>query len=233
MSYCTIRSPITGLIGQRLVSPGNLVGKDGATLLDTISSVDPIRVSATISESEYLRLRSLRTERGGFGVPLDLILADGSVFPHKGKLVIVDRAVDVKTGTLTAVAEFPNPSALLRPGQFGRVRAAVETAENAIVIPKRAVQEIQGMQTVLVVGADNMVALRTIKPGETVGSLLVINDGLKPGERVIVDGIQKARPGTKVNPTAAPASSASEAKVDEQAQGKQTEPKPATKAEGK
>ena len=138
------------------------------------------------------------------GVPLDLILADGSVFPHKGKLVIVDRAVDVKTGTLTAIAEFPNPSALLRPGQFGRVRAAVETAENAIVIPKRAVQEIQGMQTVLVVGADNMVALRTIKPGESVGSLLVIHDGLKPGERVIVDGIQKARPGTKVNPTAAP-----------------------------
>ena len=233
LSYCTIRSPITGLIGQRLVSPGNLVGKDGATLLDTISSVDPIRVSATISESEYLRLRSLRTERGGFGIPLDLILADGSVFPHKGKLVIVDRAVDVKTGTLTAVAEFPNPSALLRPGQFGRIRAAVETAENAIVIPKRAVQEIQGMQTVLVVGADNMVALRTIKPGETVGSLLVINDGLKPGERVIVDGIQKARPGTKVNPTAAPVGSASEAKVDEQAQGKQTEPKPATKAQGK
>ena len=233
LSYCTIRSPITGLIGQRLVAPGNLVGKDGATLLDTISSVDPIRVSATISEAEYLRLRSLRTERKGFSVPLDLILADGSVFPYKGKLLIVDRAVDVKTGTLTAIAEFPNPSALLRPGQFGRVRAAVETAENAILIPKRAVQEIQGMQTVLVVGADNMVALRTIKPGESVGPLLVIHDGLKPGERVIVDGIQKARPGTRVNPTAAPASGPSEAKVDEQARGKQTDPKPASKAEGK
>ena len=233
LSYCTIRSPITGLIGQRLVAPGNLVGKDGATLLDTISSVDPIRVSATISEAEYLRLRSLRTERKGFSVPLDLILADGSVFPYKGKLLIVDRAVDVKTGTLTAIAEFPNPSALLRPGQFGRVRAAVETAENAILIPKRAVQEIQGMQTVLVVGADNMVALRTIKPGESVGSLLIVQDGLKPGERVIVDGIQKARPGTKVNPSAAPANSPSEAKADDNVAGKQAEPKPATKAEGK
>ena len=167
------------------------------------------------------------------GVPLELVLADGSVFPHKGKMVFVDRAVDIKTGTLTGIAEFPNPNAVLRPGQFGRVRASIETAENAILIPKRAVQEIQGMKTVLVVGADNMVALRTIKPGESVGPLLVVQDGLKPGERVIVDGIQKARPGTKVNPTAAPANSPSEAKVDEKAQGKQAEPKPATKAEGK
>ncbi len=233
LSYCTIRSPISGLIGQRQVAPGNLVGKDGATLLDTVSSVDPIRVVATISEAEYLRLRALRTERMGFSVPLELLLADGTVFPHKGKLVIIDRAVDVKTGTLTAIAEFPNPDALLRPGQFGRVRAAVETAENAILIPKRAVQEIQGTKTVLVVGADNMVSLRTIKPGESVGSLLVVKDGLKPGERVVVDGIQKARPGTKVNPTVAPASSASEGKADERVQGKQAEPKPAAKAGGK
>ena len=233
LSYCTIRSPISGLIGKRLVSPGNLVGKGEATLLDTVSSVDPIRVVATISEAEYLRLRSLKTERMGFSVPLELVLADGSVFPHKGKLVIIDRAVDVKTGTLTGIAEFPNPDALLRPGQFGRVRAAVETAENAILIPKQAVQEIQGTKTVLVVGADNMVALRTIKPGQSVGRLLVVQDGLKPGERVIVDGIQKARPGTKVNPTAAPASSPSEAKGDEQAQGKQAEARPAAKAGGK
>ena len=213
--------------------PGNLVGKGEATLLDTVSSVDPIRVVATISEAEYLRLRSLKTERMGFSVPLELVLADGSVFPHKGKLVIIDRAVDVKTGTLTGIAEFPNPDALLRPGQFGRVRAAVETAENAILIPKQAVQEIQGTKTVLVVGADNMVALRTIKPGQSVGRLLVVQDGLKPGERVIVDGIQKARPGTKVNPTAAPASSPSEAKGDEQAQGKQAEARPAAKTGGK
>ena len=233
LSYCTIRSPISGLIGKRLVSPGNLVGKGEATLLDTVSSVDPIRVVATISEAEYLRLRSLKTERMGFSVPLELVLADGSVFPHKGKLVIIDRAVDVKTGTLTGIAEFPNPDALLRPGQFGRVRAAVETAENAILIPKQAVQEIQGTKTVLVVGADNMVALRTIKPGQSVGRLLVVQDGLKPGERVIVDGIQKARPGTKVNPTAAPASSPSEAKGDEQAQGKQAEARPAAKTGGK
>ncbi len=234
LSYTTIRSPISGLIGKRLVDPGNLVGKGEATLLDTVSSVDPIRVSVTVSEAEYLRLLSQQAEgRVAIGVPLELVLADGSVFPHKGKMVFVDRAVDIKTGTLTGIAEFPNPNAVLRPGQFGRVRASIETAENAILIPKRAVQEIQGMQTVLVVGADNMVALRTIKPGESVGQLLVVQDGLKPGERVIVDGVQKARPGTKVNPSAAPANSPSEAKVDEKTPGKQAEPKPATKAEGK
>ena len=234
LSYTTIRSPITGLIGKRLVDAGNLVGKSEATLLDTVSSVDPIRVVVTVSEAEYLRLRSQQAAgRMEIGAPLELVLSDGSVFPHKGKMVFVDRAVDVKTGTLTGIAEFPNPNAVLRPGQFGRVRASIETAENAILIPKRAVQEIQGMQTVLVVGADNMVALRTIKPGASVGPLLIVQDGLKPGERVIVDGIQKARPGTKVNPTAAATNSPSEAKVDEKAPGKQAEPKPATKAEGK
>jgi membrane fusion protein (multidrug efflux system) len=205
LSYTTIRSPIAGLIGKRLVAPGNLVGKGDATLLDTVSSIDPIRVNATISEAEYLRFFATAKEQGRSSAPLELILADGSVHPYKGKLVIVDRAVDQKTGTLTFSAEFPNPDGRLRPGQFGRVRAAVETAKDAILIPKRAVQEIQGMQTALVVGADNMVALRTIQPGETVGDLLIVRDGLKPGERVIVDGIQKARPGSKVNPTTAAA----------------------------
>jgi RND family efflux transporter MFP subunit len=211
LSYTTIRSPITGLIGKRLVTPGNLVGKGEATLLDTVSSIDPIRVNATISEADYLRFFAQQRRSGnatGNG-PLELILADGSVYPQKGKLVIVDRAVDQKTGTLTIAAEFPNPEGLLRPGQFGRVRAVVEMAKDALLVPKRAVQEIQGMKTVLVVGADDTVALRTIQPGETVGELLIVRDGLKPGERVIVDGVQKARPGSKVNPSLAAAGSAS------------------------
>ena len=209
LSYTTIRSPITGLIGKRLVAPGNLVGKSEATLLDTVSSIDPIRVNATISEAEYLRFFAQRNTPAHGSGALDLILADGSVYPYKGKLVIVDRAVDQKTGTLTIAAEFANPEGLLRPGQFGRVRAVVEMAKDALLIPKRAVQEIQGMKTVLVVGADDMVALRTIQPGETVGDLLIVREGLKPGERVIVDGVQKARPGSKVNPSLAAASSAS------------------------
>jgi membrane fusion protein (multidrug efflux system) len=231
LSYCTIRSPIAGLIGKRLVAPGNLVGKGEATLLDTVSSIDPIRVNATISEAEYLRFYGQHVKDGGGkanGSALELILIDGSVFPHKGKLVIVDRAVDQKTGTLTFAAEFPNPDGQLRPGQFGRVRAVAETVKDAILVPKRAVQEIQGMQTVLVVGADDMVALRTIRPGETVGDLLIVRDGLKPGERVIVDGIQKARPGSKVNPTTASAANPAQGKAGEKA-----EAKPAAKAGGK
>jgi membrane fusion protein, multidrug efflux system len=234
LSYCTIRSPIGGLIGKRLVAPGNLVGKGEPTLLDTVSSIDPIRVNATISEAEYLKFfgQQQRGRQPAAGSVLELILADGAVYPHKGKLVIVDRAVDMKTGTLTIVGEFPNPNGLLRPGQFGRVRAPVETVENALLIPKRAVQEIQGMKTVLVVGADNVVALRTIKPGESVGTMLIVLDGVKPGERVIVDGIQKARPGAKVNPSVAPADS-SEAKASEKVEGKPTGPKSAAKAGGK
>ena len=233
LSYCTIRSPIAGLIGKRLVAPGNLVGKGEPTLLDTVSSIDPIRVNTTISEAEYLRFFAQRKAGGNSSAPLELILADGSVFPHKGKLVIVDRAVDQKTGTLNFSAEFPNPDGQLRPGQFGRVRAIVEIAKDAIVIPKRAVQEIQGMKTVLVVGAENMVALRTIQPGETVGDLLIVRDGVKPGERVIVEGVQKARPGSKVNPTVAAAGSAPAAKGSEKAAEKPAEPKSAAKVGGK
>ena len=233
VSYCTIRSPIEGLIGKRLVSPGNLVGKGEATLLDTVSSIDPIRVALSISEAEYLRFKASR-RRGRAAVRLlELLLADGSVFPHKGRVVFADRAVDLKTGTLSIVAEFPNPDGLLRPGQFGRVRAAAETAENAILVPKRAVQETQGNKSVLVVGADNLVTLRTISPGESVGDLLIVRDGVKPGERVIVDGLQKARPGSPVNPSMAPVGDQSGAKAEAKAPEKPAEAKPAKKAGGK
>jgi membrane fusion protein (multidrug efflux system) len=237
VSYCTIRSPIEGLIGKRLVSPGNLVGKGEATLLATVSSIDPIRVAVTISEAEYLRFTAQRMEGKAGGVALELILADGSVFPHKGKVVIVDRAVDLKTGTLSIVAEFQNPDGILRPGQFGRVRAAAETVENAILVPKRAVQEAQGAKSVLVVGADNIVTLRTISPGESVGDFLIVRDGVKPGERVIVDGIQKARPGSPVKPSAAasaqPGAKAEAASPGKPAEAKPAEAKPAKKAGGK
>ena len=233
VSYCTIRSPIEGLIGKRQVDPGNLVGKGEATLLDTVSSIDPIRVNISISEAEYLRFKQQeKKERASASVSLELILADGSVFPYKGRVVITDRAVDVKTGTLSIIAEFPNPQGVLRPGQFGRVRAPVEVVENAILVPQRAVQEIQGAKTVLVVGADNMVALRTITPTESVGDLLIVRDGVKPGERVIVDGIQKARPGSPVNPSA-DGSSPPAAKVEAKVPEKPAEVKPAKKAGGK
>ena len=233
LSYCTIRSPIEGLIGERKVAPGNLVGKGEATLLDTVSSVDPIRVYMSLSDAEYLRLNALQAKgQAKTGAAMELILADGTVFPQKGRLVIADRAVDVKTGTLTLVSEFPNPTGLLRPGQFGRVRVAAEIAENAVLVPQRAVQEVQGAKSVLVVGADNTVALRTIRPGETVGDLLIVRDGVQPGERVIVDGLQKAQPGSKVNPSTA-GSSQPGAKAEDKAPGKPAEAKPPGKAEGK
>ena len=233
LSYCTIRSPIEGLIGERKVSPGNLVGKGEATLLDTVSSIDPIRVLISISDAEYLRFTENRKKGRASATDLELILADGSVFPQKGRFVIADRAVDVKTGTLSLIAEFPNPAGLLRPGQFGRIRAAAEVVENAILVPQRAVQEIQGMKSVLVVGADNMVALRTITPGEKVGDLLIARDGVKPGERVIVDGMQKARPGSPVNPTLAGVAGQPGAKTDAKTPMKPAAAKPAGKAEGK
>jgi membrane fusion protein (multidrug efflux system) len=234
LSYCTIRSPIDGLIGKRNVDPGNLVGKNEATLLDTVSSIDPIRVYLSISEAEFLRyLTPEKMAERKKPVDLELILADGSVFPRKGRVVFADRAVDVKTGTLSIITEFPNPDGSLRPGQFGRVRAAPDVAENAILVPRLAVQEIQGAKSVLVVGPDNMVALRTITPGETVGDLLIVRDGVKRGDRVIVDGLQKARPGSPVNPTTAPAGGQASAKTQETSPEKQTEAKPAGKAKGK
>jgi membrane fusion protein (multidrug efflux system) len=233
LSYCTIRSPIEGLAGKRDVAPGNLVGRGDATLLTTVSSINPIRVVLSISEAEYLRFTASvkkRDPKSG-GAALELTLADGSVFPQKGRVIIADRAVDVKTGTLSLTAEFPNPDGLLRPGQFGRVRVAAEMAENAILVPQRAVQDIQGAKSVLVVGADNTVTLHTIRPGESVGDLLIVREGVQPGERVIVDGIQKARPGTKVNPSVVPAGSPPGAKPgareDEKAQAKPADPKPA------
>jgi membrane fusion protein (multidrug efflux system) len=233
VSYCVIKSPIEGLIGKRQVAPGNLVGKGEATLLATVSSIDPIRVELSISDAEYLRLMALQKKgRGRGGADLELLLSDGSIFPRKGRVVIADRAVDLKTGTLSLLAEFPNPDGLLRPGQFGRVRVAAEIAENVILVPQRAVVEIQGTKSVLVVGADNLVTMRTISPGESAGDLLIVRDGLKPGERVIVDGIQKARPGSPVKPTAAPGKtpgSPPEAKAPE----KPAKAKPAKKAGGK
>jgi membrane fusion protein (multidrug efflux system) len=234
LGYTTIRSPLDGLIGRTKVDVGNLVGKGEPTLLNTVSSVDPIRVNFAIPEADYLRLVSREPERlRGPRRPIELILGDGSAFPSKGIVVFADRAVDAKTGTLSVIAEFPNPEGQLRPGQFGRVRVTAEVAENAILVPQRAIQEVQGAKTVLVVGEDNMVALRTITPAETVGDLLIVRDGVKPGERVIVDGIQKARPGSKVNPSAAPVSSQSGEKAEAKTPGKPAEAKPAGKAGGK
>jgi len=202
LEYCRITSPIGGIAGTRQVAPGNLVGQGDATLLTTVSNVDPMRVFVSISEREYLTYQRMKAEgKMKGGAQLELILADGSTFPEKGRLIIADRAVDLKTGTLSLVTEFPNPKALLRPGQFGRIRFAAVVAENALLVPQKAVTEIQSTKEVYVVGADNKVALRSVTLGDRVGQDFIITEGVKAGERIIVEGLQKARPGSSVNPT--------------------------------
>ena len=209
VEYCTITTPINGIAGTRQVAPGNLVGQGDATLLATVSNVDPVRVFVSISESEYLVYQRMRAQgklkdRGG---ELELILADGSTFPRKGRIIIADRAVDLKTGTLSMIAEFPNPEAVLRPGQFGRVRLAAMVAENALLVPQKAVTEMQSAKVVYVVGSDNKVALRTVVLGQRVGQDYIVTEGVKSGERIIVEGLQKVRPGDTVTPTDQPLTS--------------------------
>jgi membrane fusion protein, multidrug efflux system len=206
LGYCTIRSPIAGLIGERKVAPGNLVGRGEATLLDTVSSVDPIRAYLALSEADYLNFVALRREaKARAGEGLEMILANGSLFPHKGRVIIADRAVDEKTGTLSLIAEFPNPEGLLRPNQFGRVRVAGRTAENAVLVPQRAVTELQDAKAVYVVGPDNKVAMHTVEVSDRFESFFIIKSGIKAGERVIVEGVLKVRPGMVVQPTEQPA----------------------------
>jgi membrane fusion protein (multidrug efflux system) len=209
LGYTRIAAPIPGIIGKIAVDPGNLVGKSDPTLLTTISKVDPIYVEFAVAEADYLKLASrIRLDAQGRGRDaerrLDLHLADGSQFPEKGRFVFVGRAFDVKTGTINVQAEFPNPKRTLRPGQFARVRGTVEERPDAVLVPGLAVQEQQGAKTVLVVEAGDKVALRPVKLDERIGDLYIVTSGVKPGERVIVDGVQKVRPGMQVKPQTKP-----------------------------
>jgi RND family efflux transporter MFP subunit len=206
LKYTTIDSPISGIISKLSVDVGNLVGRGEPTLLATVSAINPIYADFAITEADYLRMVKkipglARGEAPKDRAPtLDLVLADGTVFPQKGRPVFVDRAIDQKTGTIQVRAEFPNPQALLRPGQFGRVRAVTEEVPNAILVPQVAVQELQGAKNVLVVGEGDKVALRTVTLREPYQQFYIVSAGLKAGERVIVEGVQKARPGMQVKP---------------------------------
>jgi membrane fusion protein, multidrug efflux system len=202
LAYTTISSPIDGLIGTTERKVGSLVGRGENTLLNTISQTNPILFRCAIAEAEYLRLARARADRDKslekkFGV--ELILADGTVHPHKGRLDAVERAVDPTTGTLTGQFSFPNPERILRPSQYGRARFVTDLKQDAVLVPQRAVQEIQGLYSVMVVKPDATVEQRMVKAGERVGNLWLINSGVKPGEKVIVEGIQRVRPGLQVN----------------------------------
>jgi len=200
LDWTQVKSPIDGIAGIAVAQIGDLVNEN--TLLTTVSQVDPIRVSFPISEQEYLRYASpLDLDKPkAREAKLELILADGSVYPEHGRAAVVNREVDVKTGTMTIVGLFPNPRNLLRPGQYAKVRATLEIKKGALLVPQRAVQELQGAYQVALVGADNKVTMRTVKAGARIGDLWVIDEGLKPGERIVVEGLQKVREGAVVNP---------------------------------
>jgi membrane fusion protein (multidrug efflux system) len=204
LSYCDIYSPLSGIIGFLQVDEGNLVGRGDATLLATVSASDPLLVNFNVSEIEYLKLTDPQTVGHRTGdLRFDLLLSDESVHPHQGTFRVLDRIVDPTTGTMKVEASFPNPGSYLRPGQFARVRVAVAEKENAILVPQRAVQELQGAKTVMVVDQENKALVRTIKLGEKVDKDVIVIEGLNPGERVIVEGMQKVRPGGQVNPQVA------------------------------
>jgi membrane fusion protein, multidrug efflux system len=209
LDWTQVKSPIDGIAGIAVAQVGDLVGE--STVLTTVSQVDPIKVSVPISEQDYLKFASRLSvpppkDREG---KLELVLSDGSVYPERGKVSVANREVDVKTGTLMIVALFPNPRNLLRPGQYAKVRATTETHKDALLVPARAVQDLQGTRQVAVVGADNKVSMRSVQTGPSMGNLIVVNAGLKPGERIVVEGVQKVRDGVTVNPKPAePAASA-------------------------
>ena len=209
LGFTRITSPIDGIAGIAKAQIGDLVGPGQIEELTTVSTVDPIKVYVSISEQEYLRAMekpAIENQK----VTLELILADGSSYPYKGEIAFADRQVDVKTGTIRVAAVFPNPGNLLRPGQFARVRAATKIRQDALLIPQRAVTELQGSYQVAVIGPDNKASIRPVKVAERIGSLWIITEGLKPGERVVAEGIQKVREGMLVVPKPAESSTKAE-----------------------
>lgn len=229
LSYCDIQAPIAGLIGAKQVSLGDLVGKGTPTLMATISTLDPIWFYCNVSEVQYLRAEAevRRTGKRVMDMPVTLILADGSVHPEKGKFVFIDRAVDIKTGTFRVRAQFLNPDVevggvkrkVLRPGMFGRIRVDLGVRADSILVPEKAITELQGKNFVWVVGSDNKCAQRPVQAGQQVGENLLILDGLKAGERIIVEGLQKARQDQPAQPlTLAQAAEAATAQAAKQAE---------------
>ena len=205
LGYTRVVSLIDGIAGINTVQVGNLVGP--STVLTAVSQVSPIKVYFPISEQEYLRM----ADGGGPGsvdflthasrIPLQLTLADGSAYPHPGRIIFADRQVNTQTGTIQIVGEFPNSKNLLRPGQYARIQTPIGNVTGALLVPQAAVNQQQGTYQVTVVGADNRAQLRTVQVGPTVGTQWMITSGLKPGERVIAVGADKAKEGGLVNPT--------------------------------
>jgi len=205
LGFTKVRSLVTGIAGRAMTQVGNLVSQ--STALTTVSQVNPIKVYFSISEQEYLGL-SGRVKAGGKvdllmsgnTIPLQLTLGDGNIYPYKGQIVFVDRQVNPQTGTIQIAGSFSNPQNLLRPGQFGRIKAETEVRHDALLIPQRAVNELQGSYQVAVIGSDNIVQIRSVVLGPQRGSNLIITSGIKPNERVVTEGVSKLKDGMRVSP---------------------------------
>jgi RND family efflux transporter MFP subunit len=203
LGWTKVTSLVDGLAGIAEVQMGNLVGP--SVRLTSVSQVDPVKVYFPISEQEYLRAKRISST----GQPMrlfdgspELILADGTLYPLKGRILWTDRQVDTSTGTIRLVAAFPNPGNALRPGQYGRVRIQTSSKKKALLVPQTAVKELQGGYQVAVVGADNKASIRSVKVGEKFGTLWVIDEGLKADDRVVVQGVAKLKDGATVTPKA-------------------------------
>jgi membrane fusion protein (multidrug efflux system) len=203
LSFTKITSPISGIAGIAQAQIGDLVGTPSSPELTTVSTLDPIKVYIQLSEQRYLEHRQA-VERHEAGPPetfvYTMILADGSRYPYQGRFSFLDRSVDIRTGTIKVAVLFPNPNNFLRPGQFARVRVLVGTRKGALLVPQQAVSEMQGAYEVAVVSPNHTVDIRPVKVGERYGAWWVIRQGLKPTERVVVEGVQKVKAGEKVSP---------------------------------
>jgi membrane fusion protein (multidrug efflux system) len=207
LEFTKVRSLVDGVAGIAATQLGNLVSP--STVLTSVSQVDPIKAYFPISEQEYLyladRLRSgapLELLRKNTAVPLQLTLANGSIYPHRGRVLFAGRQVDPQTGTIQIVGAFANPGNILRPGQFGRVRAVTTIRNGALLVPQRAISQLQTRYQVACVGPDNRVRIRSVEPGERYGQMWIVNRGLQPGERVVSEGTSKVREGEVVHPVA-------------------------------
>jgi membrane fusion protein (multidrug efflux system) len=206
LDFTHVTSLLDGVAGIATVQIGNLVSP--TAILTSVSRVNPIKAYFPISEQTYMKFaKRINTssrrddmEELKDAPPLELVLANGSVYPSKGKILYTDRQVDITTGTIRVASAFPNPDNILRPGQFGRVRAATEVVNDALLVPQRAVSELQGTYQLAVVGEGNKVTIRSVKVGDRVGEQWIIQSGVKPGEMVIVEGLQKVRDGSVVKP---------------------------------
>jgi RND family efflux transporter MFP subunit len=204
LEFTRLIAPIDGIAGQALLQVGALVSPASGAVT-SVSTVNPIKVYFTVSEPQYLAWRKRypteeSRQQADKALRLQLILADGSVYAHEGTFYFADRQVNESTGAIRLAGLFPNPANILRPGGYGKVRAVIRTQKDALVVPQRAVSELQGNYQVAVVGPDNKIAIRTVTAGDRVGSDWVIADGLNPGDKVVAEGVQKVRPGAQVNP---------------------------------